>query len=438
MARSLNWARPDATKSGHDNMIEMRRFWMVGLLLAGIARGPSATLVLTVSDDAGAASRCSAPVSAAVDLAGFPGGVAHANQLRLVVLGGASAGQVAEVPAQFEPEATGSTKGTLRWLMPAGPAGQRQFTLKADKGQDPPLMRAKRNEATGQYELSEGGKPVLRYNYQTNDPGEVLAKVKPDDRKYTRARSDYIHPLYGLEGQELTRDWPLEHPHHRGIYWAWPEVDYRGERGDLHALQRVFSRPTGNCIVKDGPVCAVIDAENLWRWEDQEPIVLERTLIRAWRAGSSGRYIDLEFHFTALKEDVALARRGTTAYGGLNIRLAPVQEQEITFHTDPVGTQPRGAWAALSGVFGSGMKASLAVLQSPTNPDYPGDWIKYPELNWFQPTFPAGGTRYVVKPGQPLLLRFRLWICRGKADDARLADSWKAYASPPMARLSRQ
>jgi hypothetical protein len=98
-------------------------------------------------------------------------------------------------------------------------------------------MRVRRDEATGQFELSEAGKPVLRYNYQTNDPGEVLARVKADDRKYARARSDYIHPLYGLDGQELTKDWPLEHPHHRGIYWAWPEVDYRGERGDLHALR---------------------------------------------------------------------------------------------------------------------------------------------------------------------------------------------------------
>ena len=412
-------------------MIQLRRLWTVGLLLAGITLGRAATLALTVSDREGTASRCSAPVSVPADLSGFSDVALRASQFRLTTVSEAYPGQATDTPAQFEPDAPGSTVGTLRWLMPPGPAGRRQFVVKAEASDIPLLMRARRDEATGQFELSQAGKPVLRYNYQTNDAGEVLARIKPDDRKYARARSDYIHPLYGPDGQELTRDWPVDHPHHRGIYWAWPEVDYHGERGDLHALQRVFSRPTGNCTVKDGPVCALLDAENLWRWEDQEPIVRERTLIRAWRAGATGRFIDLEFHFTALKDDVALARRGMAAYGGLNIRLAPVQEQEIVFHTDPAGTGLRSAWAELSGVFPGGKKASLAVFQAPTNPDYPGDWIKYPEINWFQPTFPAGGTRYVLKKGQPLVLRFRLWICPDKAGEARLADVWSAYASPP-------
>jgi hypothetical protein len=419
-------------------MIHLKRLAIAGLLLAGISQGRAATLVLTVSDGEGTAGRCWAPVSAPVDLSGFSAAALGASQFRLTAMGEANPAGAAEVVAQFEPDAPGSTSGTLRWLMPPSPAGRREFIAKAETSSIPPLMRVRRDEATGQFELSEAGKPVLRYNYWTNDPGEVLARVKADDRKYARARSDYIHPLYGLDGQELTKDWPLEHPHHRGIYWAWPEVDYRGERGDLHALQRVFSRPTGNCTFNDGPVCALINAENLWRWEDQEPIVHERTLIRAWRAAPTGRFIDLEFQFTALKDDVALARRGMDAYGGLNIRLAPVQDQEIVFHTDPASAGLRRAWAELSGLFPGSQKASLAVFQAPTNPDYPGDWIKYPEINWFQPTFPASGTRYVLKRGQPLVLRFRLWICPDKAGDAKLADGWTAYASPPVARISQQ
>jgi len=412
-------------------MIHLRRVCIASLLLAAIMPGRTATLVLTVSDGEGAASRCSAPVSAPVDLSGFTEAERRARQFRLKALGESNADQASEIAAQFDPDAPGSTTGMLRWLMPPGPAGRRQFIVKGEAGSTPPLMQVRRDAATGQFELIQAGNPVLRYNYQTNEPGELLARVKPDDRKYARARGDYIHPLYGLDGQELTKDWSVDHPHHRGIYWAWPEVDYRGERGDLHALQRVFSRPTGNCMVKEGSVCALIDAENIWRWEDQEPIVRERTLIRAWRAGATGRFIDLEFRFTALRDDVALARRGMTAYGGLNIRLAPVQDQEIVFHTDPPGTASRSAWAELSGVFAGGKMASLAVFQASTNPDYPGDWVRYPEINWFQPTFPANGTRYVLRPGQPLVLRYRLWICAGRVSEAKLADAWRAYAFPP-------
>jgi hypothetical protein len=420
-------------------MIQLKRLLIAGMLLAGITQGRGAgSLVLTVTDAEGRVGRSWTPVSVPVDFSGASDAERRADQFRLTAVGVTNSEGVADAIAQFEPDAPGSTGGMLRWLMSPGPAGQRRFIVKAETSSIPPLMHVGRDEATGQLELSEAGKPVLRYNYQTNDPGDVLARVRPDDRKYARARSDYIHPLYGLDGQELTKDWPMEHPHHRGIYWAWPEVDYRGERGDLHALQRVFSRPTGNCTFKDGSVCAVINAENLWRWEDQEPIVRESTLIRAWRAGPTGRFIDLAFQFTALRDDVALARRGMAAYGGLNIRLAPVQDQEIVFHTDPAGTQSRGAWAQLSGVFPGGKKAGLAVFQAPTNRDYPGDWIKYPEINWLQPTFPASGTRYVLKMGQPLVLRFRLWICPDKAGETKLADGWTGYASLPLATISRQ
>jgi hypothetical protein len=85
------------------------------------------------------------------------------------------------------------------------------------------------------------------------------------------------------------------------------------------------------------------------------------------------------------------------------------------------------------GRFGGGVNPlSVAVFQRATNPDYPGDWIKYPELNWFQPTFPAARTRYVLKLGQPLVLQFRLWIHRGgKISAEEYARQWRAYNNQP-------
>lgn len=303
----------------------------------------------------------------------------------------------------------------------------------AEPGPASAIMQARIDPATGQVDLTESGRPVLRYNYRTREPGDLLAQVHPDNRKYARARSDYIHPLFGLNGEELTKDWSVDHPHHRGIYWAWPEVDYRGERGDLHALQRVFARPTGRCVLEGGETFAQIEAENEWLWEDREPIVRERVLIRAFKADREGRWVDLEFQFTALGEDVAVARRGTEHYGGLNIRLAAVKNQRITTHTDPPGSNPRMAWADLSGTFDAGQpETGLSIFQHPENPEYPGDWVQYPELNWLQPTFPAAQRRWVLKKGQPLVLRFRLWIHRsGQVSEETLADAWRTYRGTP-------
>ncbi len=282
-----------------------------------------------------------------------------------------------------------------------------------------------------QYIMQERSKTVLQYNYAKVEPGELLKRVSDDNRKYAVARSDYIHPLYGFSGEQLTRDWSVDHPHHRGIYWAWPEVDWRGQRADLHALQRVFARPTGRCEAVSGPVFAELSAENLWRWEDREPIVRERATIRVYAQSPLGRIVDLEFHFDALGDPVLLARRGTSHYGGLNLRFNAVSEQKITKHTESPDTNPRASWADLSGtVAGAKAASGVTVLQLASNPDFPGDWIDYPELNWVQPTFPASGTRYEIGPTKPLTLRFRLWVHEGGTPSEAQGDrQWRAANS---------
>ena len=242
------------------------------------------------------------------------------------------------------------------------------------------------------------------------------------------ARSDYIHPLYGLHGEVLTDDWCPDHPHHRGIYWAWPEVDWQGKRGDLHALQQVFARPTGNIKIEQGADFAQITAENEWRWDDRTPIVREQATIRVNRRAGPGRRIDLGFRFTAIGSDVQVARRDQTLYGGLNIRLAPVKDQKIVTFTDPPAATPRRTWADHSGILPGGQTAAgLTILQSPFNPDYPGDWYQSPNIFWVQPTFPAAHTRYAIAKDRPLELRYRLWIHDGTLSPELLGRLWTAY-----------
>ena len=326
---------------------------------------------------------------------------------------------------------TALTLALLRAAVCAVAADQPQGAARA-------VMRVFEDPHSGQIEVAEGKQPVLRYNYRTVEPPQgLLDKVHAGARKYARARSDYLHPLYGPDGEQLTADWSPDHPHHRGIYWAWPEVDYRGQRGDLHALQRVFARPTGKIELHGGADFALIEAENLWKWEDKTPIVREVAIIRTQRAGEHGWYVDLSLRFTALEHDVAIARRGTDKYGGLSIRLAPVAGHRVMLHTDPPDAAPRRNWADSVGVRPGGQgPVGLAVFQRSTNPGYPGQWIQYPQLPWFQPTFPAAGTRYVLKKDRPLVLKYRLWIRRGAAvSPEEYARRWDGYcgadASPP-------
>jgi hypothetical protein len=316
----------------------------------------------------------------------------------------------------------------------------------------------------GQYRIEEDGKPVLQYNYQTvyekdvirfNDElrekpveGEVSGSYRdeyisqhpgvPKDTLvttniYAVPRSDYIHPLFGLQGETLTRDWPIDgEPHHRGIWWAWPEVRYGSLQGDLYALQRIFARPTGKVDLVNSPDYAQIAAENRWMWEDKKPIVVENSVIRVYAATTDKRIIDITIRLTALEDSISIATRQTNSYGCFNIRMQSPQSQSLTHFTDQPGTSTLRSWSDLSGTFrDAGSPSGLSILQYKGNPDYPGPWVEYPNLAWVQPAFPAHGTRYPLVKGQPLVLRYRLVIHNGaKPDDAVTAVWWDEYHQP--------
>ncbi len=281
----------------------------------------------------------------------------------------------------------------------------------------------------GAYQFDLYPTPAFTYlGEKVNPPAGYMEQIAEGNRKYAVPRSGYIHPLSGLDGEDLTLDWSHDHPHHRGIYWAWPEVKYGDQVGDLHALQRVFSRPLGRPMsVRRGDHVG-IKAVNQWMWEDQTPIVRETAEVTLLLGdGLFGKTVDLDLSFKALEDGVSLARRGTNTYGGLNVRLAPVKDLQLSNSPRHDSTQP--AWSAASGVWQGGSRlTTLAILEHPDNPEHPADIVTYPELPWFQPTFPQAGERFELKKGETLRLRYRFVVMPGGIDPVVLGDAWRTYA----------
>ncbi|MDR1897642.1 MAG: PmoA family protein [Prevotellaceae bacterium] len=365
-----------------------------------------------------------------------------------------------EIPVQLRKNAKGS-----EWIlmMPAGKPGIRKFKPTRKTAPAAPVMTAEENAADGQVIIRESGKRVLQYNYRTvYEPDVVRAegkrnvpmayskvegayydeylKAHPKLTKdaaatssiYAVPRSDYIHPIYGLNGEMLTCDWPDGgHPHHRGIFWAWPEVEYKSERGDIYALLRVFARPTGNISYTNGAVFAEIEAENIWMWENEKPIVREQVTITAYRASQNSRVIDLTVTFQAIEDEVTVATRFTNSYGGLNVRMETPAKQQISYYTDPADASPLRAWANFNGKFENNQSESgMTILQHPSNPEYPGAWVQYPNLSWVQPTFPTPGTRYPLSKDKTLTLKYRFVIHQGNTPDNDIsAKRWDAFQS---------
>ncbi len=355
-------------------------------------------------------------------------------------------GKAPLIPAQSESTEEG-TYSNIVMVLPDGGAGLRKFKLAVSESPFNEVMKATLDPNSGQVIVEEAGEKVLQYNYQTIYEEDVIRPLDEQLEEHIRTgrdtfvttsiyavpRSDYIHPLYGLEGEMLTRDWPIGgHPHHRAIFWAWPEVDYGSERGDIYALQRVFARPAGKIEFINGPVYAQIAAENLWMWEDTEPIVKEHAIIRVYRATSTSRIIDLTIKLVALEDSITIATRNTDSYGGLNLRMNTPESQKISYFTDEVNSEPRRSWSDFSGYFeGNESPSGLMVLQHQDTPDFPGDWVEYPDLAWVQPTFPASGTRYSLHTEESLILRYRLLIhTGGKPDKTISKERWDAFHMP--------
>src|SRR5207249_1752099 len=120
-----------------------------------------------------------------------------------------------------------------------------------------------RFEAIGDKSLGlwEGDRPVFVYHF-----GAVTSSNAPN----ARSRSNYFHPLYGLDGEVLTDDFPHDHDYHRGLYWAWSHIQVGDQEVDSWSLRGIryeFQRWLAKEARSDGVRLGV---ENGWFVGDKQ------------------------------------------------------------------------------------------------------------------------------------------------------------------------
>ena len=200
------------------------------------------------------------------------------------------------------------------------------------------------DEKTQSYTITEQGHPVLTYRFgEVPLPAGVQAShfgkgTTPydgayftDGSRYGGERSDYIYPLYGFHGEPLTADYPKDHPHHRSLWWSWCEVRHNDKIGDLWAVCKIRAYPVKIAKMEAGAGEAVLQAVNVWRYDDDPAAVVNETVtIRACKtAGTQGarsRAVDVDVRLEALVDGVAIAGRQKVdygGYGGMTVRMNP-------------------------------------------------------------------------------------------------------------------
>lgn len=261
-----------------------------------------------------------------------------------------------------------------------------------------------KDSGDGRTELLETGKPVLTYNY-----GPQLKPGVPEDRR----RCCYVFPLYTPAGVSLLDDFPVDHYHHRGLFWSWTIVETGGKQYDSWAAFTAKHRSAERPAVASDSKEARLEAQNFWQ-ADGKDIVREHLRLRVLPTRRNSRELDVELTWEALGAPVTL--QGSSAsgksYGGVCVRFAP-REGTIIQADDQVVKQDEDLnphrWAELEAVYG-GKRAVLRVTSDPQNPGAPHQWClrHYGFIGASAPGRTATVDRYTIDPGKPLKLRYRV------------------------------
>jgi hypothetical protein len=251
-------------------------------------------------------------------------------------------------------------------------------------------------------ELQERGKPVLVYNYAPQ-----LREGAPENRR----RCCYVCPLYTPSGLSMLDDFPKDHWHHRGLFWAWPVVETGGKTHDLWTNLTVQPRTVEPPVTRG----AALEACNAWAIEGKD-IVRENLRLTAKPARGTTREIEVELVWEAINAPVTLrgSRESGKSYGGLSARFAErtgtvlradgetlAKDEDLTPHK----------WAELEGEYG-GKRALLRITPDAKNLGTPYQWClrNYGFVGASFPGRTATEDGYTLQPGKPLALKFTVEV----------------------------
>ncbi len=271
----------------------------------------------------------------------------------------------------------------------------------------------------------EGQLPVLSYQSmpRSHDGGWL--------------RADYVHPLYDLSGEVITEDFPDDHRHHRGIFWAWHQVWVGDKRmGDAWMckdfqwdVQSVAANTPGDPVsitaITHWKSPALVDLTN-------EPIavVQEQAQIVVHARQTHYRLIDFRLSLLALVDEVRIGgSEDEKGYSGFSPRIRMNGNER--FVSESGSLEPTtmaitaGTWVNITRE-----NSGTAILVHRDNPqvtEQNANWILRRSRSMQNAVFP-GRDAVTISTTEPTVLRYRLVIHDGSLTPETIrelqADFW--------------
>jgi hypothetical protein len=262
------------------------------------------------------------------------------------------------------------------------------------------------------------------------ESGHVIAAYqrRPTDKDGKYQRSHYLHPVVGLNGAELTEDFPTDHLHHRGIFWAWHQLTVDGKQlGDPWVCQRSYWDHV-SAAIETTDTSSRLNVAVHWSSDDlldatgkRIPIVLERSTIEFHPRTESYRLVDIRFSLEPLLNNVSIGGSDDQkGYGGFSVRMKlkpPMQFLGEGGEIEPTITGISGGrWVNIQGPIGpDDSVAGIAMLQMSASPKLPQPWILRRGKSMQNAAFPGQKAFKLSKPNS-VEFHYRLVIHAGNVD----------------------
>lgn len=259
-------------------------------------------------------------------------------------------------------------------------------------------------------EISQNGKKVFFFQRKPkSSTGEYIC-------------SNYLHPLYGPDGEILTLEFPPDHPYHRGVYWAWHQHFVDGKSIGDGWFMKDISYDVQEVQVKRVGDRIQLRTHVLWRshlFRNGDPYMDEHTTITVYPVKQNVRKIDFTIALRALVPGFSLGGSADEkGYGGFCWHIRMPDDLTFTSSTGRVTPQrlqiKAGPWMDFSAHFGEKI-SGLTIICHKSDPDYPEPWILRQKGSMQNIVFP-GRERVMIPQDKPLILRYRMLVHRGGAE----------------------
>jgi hypothetical protein len=247
----------------------------------------------------------------------------------------------------------------------------------------------------------------------------------------------FLYPIIGRSGRSLTRMGhprdPNTHSHHNSVWVSHHDVSGVGFWNDAKSSE---GRIVHQKVVRyeDSDAEALIEVQN--NWVDQAgkgKVQLEERRTMRFRPQDDGQWLlVLDIVLSAPKEPATL---GKTNFGLVGVRMAKtigvhdgggmIRNSEGAINERQVH-EKAARWVDYSGPTTPTTREGITLFDHPQNPNHP-TVFHVRDDGWMDAALTFAAPR-TIEPGQPLAVRYGLWVHAGVPTAAAIDDQFAAFA----------